>query len=227
MVSMARRRKKLKPDPQRVRGLNFAVSQADGVVRIVPRAHAGPGLRFRSVAAILVGVAAVVVGGWAWWVGFALRPGDPDMVPPWWFVWLCPGGLFLLFAGVPLAAAAKLLWFRNLPLVIDPTGRVQYGSQEIVPAGSATAVRLDRTTEGETDYEVEICRLCVVGSGGQSYPLPEPYFSRFDGWKVGEELARSLAAALRVYVSTGPNSVPIPDVRATGLPGSPRSRKKR
>lgn len=210
---MARRRTGRKPGPRQTAG--YAVSQANGVFRIVPRPLSGPGLMGRSVAGILACVAVAVIGGWVWWAE-ALTTRDAGKDPMWWFAWVCPGGLFLLLAAILLAASAKLWWFRNTPLLIDPTGRVRYGRRELIPAGSAKTVRLDKTVRCDTDdsgtrvEEIKMCLVYVEGTDGQFKALPEPYFSGFDGWEVGQELAKALAKALRVPFSTGPVPVAVP-----------------
>src|SRR5262249_17473178 len=142
----------------------YAVSQANGVVRLVPRALSGPGLMGRFVAGILASVTVAVIGGWAWWAE-PLGTRNPGTGPPWWFVWLCPGGFVLLPAAVLLAASVKLWWFRNTPLLIDPTGRVRYGRRELIPAGFAKTVRLDRTARCVTDdvgTTIEAVKMCLV-----------------------------------------------------------------
>jgi hypothetical protein len=118
---------------------------------------------------------------------------------------LCPGVGFLLVAAALLAAAARLWWSRSTPLVIDPTGRVRYGRQEVIPSGCARTVRIDRAVREDPDVgEVKTCLLYVECTDGRFIALPVPYFSEFVGWEFGEELAEALAAALRVPVSTGP-----------------------
>src|SRR5262249_5035566 len=159
---------------------------------IAPRALTGPGLLGRCVSGILAAVAAVVIGGWVWWVWFALlRPGDPDMTPPWGVV-LCLGAPFLLLTAALLTAAARLWGSRRTPLVAEPAGRVRHGRRELVPSGFAKTVRLDRTVRTVTDGdgykvgEAEVCFLYVECLDGRFIALPAPYFSDLDGWAVGE-----------------------------------------
>src|SRR5262245_17438427 len=103
---MARRRTARNAKPRRARASAFAISRAGGAVQIVPRALTGPGLLGRYVSGLLAAVAAVVIGGWVWWVWFALRrPGDPDTTPPWGVV-MCLGAPFLLLTAALLTAAA-------------------------------------------------------------------------------------------------------------------------
>lgn len=221
---MARRRPVGKSDRRRARVGAYVVSRAGGVVRIVPRVLSGPGLSGRIAAVVAAGVAAVLIGGWVWWVWyFNLRPADPDTVPPWWIVWLCPVGFILPFVAVLLVVSARFWGSRNTPLAIDPTGRVRYGRREITPSASAKSVRLDRALREVTDgdgYKAGVARWCflyVEGTDGRFTALPHPYFTDFEGWEVGAELARELSVALRVPISTGP--VPMPPGRTPADPG--------
>lgn len=161
----------------------------------------------RIGAGVMAGAAVVVIGG-VCLVMVVLGPGDTATVLA------LPGGGFLLLAAFLLAASVRLWRSRTTPLVIDSTGRVGYGCREIIASGSAKTVRLDRTVREVTDGdgykvgEAKMCLLYVECIDGRFVALPELYFSEFDGWEFGEELAKALAAALRVPVSTGP--VPTP-----------------
>ena len=221
---MARRRPVGWSNRRRARLGAYVVSQAGGVVRIVPRALSGPGLAGRIGAGVAAGVAAVLIGGWVGLGWFLFRPGAPEPLPPWWHVWLCPVTGFLPLASVLLFASARLWRARNTPLVIDPTGRVRYGRREITPSGSAKTVRLDRIVREVTDgdgYNVGTARMCLLyieGTDGRFIALPDTYFTDFEGWELGAELARALAVALRVPISTGP--VPTPHGRKPAEPGA-------
>lgn len=206
---MARRRPDGGTTRRRAWAGAYDVSQSNGVVRIVPRALSGPGLGGRIGAGVAAGVAAMLIGGWVGLGWYLFRPGAPAPLPPWWFVWLCPAAGFMPLAALLLVVAARLWRSRHTPLVIDPTGRVRYGRREVTPSGSAKTVRLDRVIRDDTDVgPVRECLLYVERTDGRFVALPEPYFNDFEGWEVGAELARALATALRVPISTGP--VPAP-----------------
>jgi hypothetical protein len=106
--------------------------------------------------------------------------------------------------GIPMAIFAFQLVFhgvsgwrrRNVPLVIEPDGRVRYGDEELCPAGSVAAVRVvpDPLSEGD-GHKVKLDLTT-----GVSVELPGPYFDYFLTRDLARRFADELATPLGVDV---------------------------
>ncbi len=202
----------------------YAVARTGGSVRFAPHAHSGPGRSARHAALAMIALGLVLIGFWASsGLAAAFLFGDSGFGAGTRLWWAWPGGIcvplsLLLFAGV-----VKLVLQRNVPLLADPSGRVRYGRRELVAPGAARSVRLERSSdrvspEDGPSYEVRSAYVYVERDDGRFVELPQPYFSKLDGWELGQVLSDELARALGVPMS----SRPPPDDQST-----PKRRRRR
>jgi len=108
---------------------------------------------------------------------------------------------FLAVGAVPLGAAGLLFWqsahfwrLRQTPLVVESNGRVSYGEQELCPAESVRAVRI----QPDPDAEHGDCRVAIELADGPLVSLPLPYFGAISQREPARWLAGELARALGV-----------------------------
>jgi hypothetical protein len=118
------------------------------------------------------------------------------------------GEVAIAFFGIPMALfTLQLLAYgvagwrrRNTPLVIEPTGRVRYGDQELCPPGSVEFVRVVPDPQSEADGHKVMLRL----TSGADVELPGPYFASFLTRYHALRFADELASALNVQAETPP-----------------------
>jgi hypothetical protein len=113
--------------------------------------------------------------------------------------WLCFGPFCALLSVIWLVGGIDAWRRRRAPLVVESSGRVSYGSQEVCAEGSVRAVVI-RTHYGEDAPPSYSVRLRVAGG---EIDLPDPYFASemsMGGLEAARETASALANVLGVEI---------------------------